>query len=257
MRIWFVRIISTLLLFSAMALAQQEVIPVPLVDRTGAGSPLEITGKVLLHENARANELEWSWGEHISATNISRKRILLFVVTLTENGRYVPLPGKHSAPGNGPTYRLADDRFFSEKLIEPGESIILRDSAGTPNTACCINPIGVRHDASVEYSVQFVEFSDGSVFGDPTEGHGDLAVRQSILATLREIVQSSARGTSDSLAKLSERSEFSDTSVGRQVLSRFEADGTLAGVQEAKRLLEVAERRRAMTTDASNSLKVQ
>lgn len=97
--------------------AQLESITVPLIDKTEAASPFEVSGRFLLQEAVHGNQLEWSWGQKVAIKNISGKPVLLFIVTLTETGRYPQ--GQHAATGDGLTYVIEDDRFFSENLMRP------------------------------------------------------------------------------------------------------------------------------------------
>jgi hypothetical protein len=226
----------------------QEVLTVPLVDKTGSDSPLEVSGRVLLRETARANELEWSWQDKVAIKNVSSKPILLFVATFTEIGRHPAPAGRHSAPGNGPTYEFDNDRFFSETLVQPGEVLALRDTTpGTPNIACCINPLAEVRDPSAEYRLHFVQFADGSSFGDPAEAQDALALRQTIMKGLRELIQSYVElGASGFSAKLKEPSTFSTTGVHGQILARYQDGGVPAALGDAQRMLATAERHAAM-----------
>jgi hypothetical protein len=243
---------------------QQDVFSVPIQTKSGADTPLQVSGKLTLQESARGNELEWSWGEKVAITNVTGKAILLFVATIAEIGRHPAPAGRHAALGDGPTYQLEDDRFFNEKLIEPGESLVLRDTKpGAPDVACCINPLAETHDPSAEYRVQFVQFADGSVFGDPAEARGSLAIRQTILRGLRELLQSYEHDgesgfvarlkdlrsylTNPNLApKVEDHPPFFATAVCRQIVARYDSDGTLAALGQAKKVLNVAEKHAAM-----------
>jgi hypothetical protein len=59
------------------------------------------------HLTVAGNQVQWSWGQHVVAKNISGKPILLFTATLTQIGRHPR--GKYAGPGDGPTYELGDD----------------------------------------------------------------------------------------------------------------------------------------------------
>jgi hypothetical protein len=233
--------------------AQTEVIPVPLIDNSGADSPFEVSGSLLLREAVRGNQLEWSWGENVAVKNISSKPILLFVVTLTELGRHPAPAGRHSAPGNGPTYQLEDDRFFGENLIQPGESLTLRDTEpGAPNMECCINPLAEKSDPAGEYDLRFVQFADGSTFGDPAEARDVLAWRETILRGLRELNQSYAEhGKQGFTAKLKEQSSFSETAPFGQILAKYNEGGVQTALDKARQILATAGQHAAMIAGAT------
>jgi hypothetical protein len=251
------RLRCTLLLcalcLSRFSTAQTEVITVPLIDKSGAGRPFEVSGSLLLREAVHGNQLEWSWGENVAVRNISSKPILLFVVTLTEVGRHPAPAGRHSAPGNGPTYELGDDRFFSENLIQPGESLTLRDTEpGTPEVACCINPLAEKSDPAGEYDLRFVQFADGSTFGDPAEARDLLAWRETILRGLRKLNRSYAEhGEQGFAGKLKEQSPFSESAPFKQILRKYRERGVRAALHKARQILATAEQYAAIIAGAT------
>ena len=59
------------LCLSRFSTAQTEVIPVPLIDKTGAASPFEVSGSLLLREAVHSNQLEWSVGARMSLLRTS------------------------------------------------------------------------------------------------------------------------------------------------------------------------------------------
>ncbi len=252
MRLRFIFLLLALCSSISCALAQ-EVLVVPLIDKTGAGSPFEVSGRLLLKEVVRANQLEWSWGQKVTVRNISGRPILLFVATLTEIGRH-PL-GRKAAPGDGPTYELDDDRFFSDDLIRPGESVTLRDTEpGTPDVACCINPLEEKRDPTAEYHLRFVQFADGSTFGDPAEARDALAIRSMISSGLRELLSAYTElGTPGFAARLREQSPFSATALCREILAKYREAGIQVALGRTEQILATAQRHSAMMTGAATA----
>ncbi len=220
----------------------QDVITVPLVDKTIGHSPFEVSGRALLRERARANELEWSWGEKVMVKNISDKAILLFVASLTEFGRHTASENRHTAPGNGATYMLEEDRFFSDRLVLPGDSLVLRDTQPTgQNLTCCINPLAEMREPLAEYRLLFVQFADGSTLGDEAEAADAMAMRETILSGMRELLEFYAeRGPSGFSSKLMERSAFSATSVYKQIFAKYSNEGLQAALSQTNRILTIA-----------------
>ena len=263
MKLFFATSLCALCLYSSPALSQ-DVFSVPVVDKSTAGAPFEVTGKATLQELARPSGLEWSWGEKVAVKNTSGKTILLFVVTITEVGRHSAHVGRRGALGNGPTYQLEDDRFFSERLIESGARFVLRDtSPGTPDQACCIDPLAEAHEPSAEYRLEFAQFADGSVFGDPAKAQGSLAFRQVILRGLRELLDSYERrgetGFVQALGNLrsaptdpnlpprqEDQPPFFSTAICRQVLASYDSAGAGAALDETTKILKIAETHEAM-----------
>jgi hypothetical protein len=243
---------------------QQGVFSAPVIDKSSAGAPFEVSGKVAVRESLRANQLEWSWGEKVIAENVSGKAIILFVATITEVGRHSAPVGRRVAPGDGPTYRLEDDRFFNEKLIEPGESLILRDTKpGSPDVACCVDPLAEAHDPSGEYRLLVVQFNDGSVFGDSAEARNSLMIRATILRGLHDLIQSYQDAgepgysaqlkdlrsylANPSLApKTEEQPPFFTTAIFTQILAKYETGGINAALNETRQILKTAEKHAAM-----------
>ena len=263
--------ISLFVLCLCPSLALQQDFSVPILDKSGAGTPFQVDGKLTLRESTRANELEWSWGEKVTVKNVSDKAMVLFVATIVEIGRHSPPVGRHAALGDGPTFQLEDDRFFKEKLIEPGESFLLRDTEpGDPDVGCCVNPLAETHNPSAEYRVKFVQFGDGSVFGDPTEARGSLAIRRTILRGLRELLKSYDRaGESGFVAslknlpsymidpslatKIKDEPPFFATAICRQIIARYESQGPSAALDETREILKTAEKHAAMITARPSS----
>ena len=243
MRIPFVLLLCALCL-SRPAVSQPETITVPLLDKSEIGSPFQVSGRFVLEESLHGNQLEWSWAQKVAVKNISDKPIMLFVATLTTIGRYPR--GQRAAPGDGPTYVIEDDRFFDEKLIRPSESLTLRDTEpGTPEVACCVNP-SAKKDPVAQYYLNFVQFADGSTFGDPLQAQDVLALRETILHGLRELNQSSSEyGEQGFTAKLKEQSPFSATMPFRQILTTYGEGGVRAAIDKAKQILNAAERHAA------------
>lgn len=263
MRSGFATSLEILCLLPSLAL-QQGVFSAPVVDKSSAGAPFEVSGNVAVRESLRANQLEWSWGERVIVENVSGKAIILFVATITEVGRYSAPVGRRVAPGDGPTYRLEDDRFFTEKLIEPRESLILRDTKpGSPDVACCVDPVAEPHDPLGEYRLLFAQFTDGTVFGDPAEARNSLRIRATILRGLHELLQSyettgepgfsaklkdlrSYRANPSLAPKTEEQPPFFATAIFTQILAKYEAGGINAALDETRQVLKIAEEHAAM-----------
>ena len=240
-------ILVLLVLLSLVSLAVPEAsFTVPVVDLTGAGSSLQVSGSLTLREAARGNELEWSWGQTVTVQNVSGKPILLFAATLSEIGRHTE--GQRAAPGDGATYELQQDRFFNEDLINPGEVLTVRDARpGKPDVACCVNPLAATREPKGEFRLRFVQFADGSTFGDMSEGEGALTLRRTILAGLRQLLQSYAEGGKAGFAaELSKQPAFMSTAPCRQISAKFSDSGAETAIEETKRMLAVAEQHSGM-----------
>jgi hypothetical protein len=138
----------------------------PLTDKTLSGSPFQVVGQVELNETPVANQLESSWSGNVIARNVSKKAILMLVASLTLIGRHNR--GSVRGPGDGATYMFSDDRFFRTDPIQPSESVQLWDiKPVSGHVECCINPLESPVRPKAEVAVRYVQFVDGSTFGDP------------------------------------------------------------------------------------------
>ncbi len=250
MRLHFAAVLLALGLLPSVTMAQ-EVITVPLLDKSDTESPFEVNGSIRLEETVRGDDLEWSWAQKITIKNISDRPILLFVAALTEIGRYPR--GPRSAPGDGPSYEFDDDRFFKDDLFLPGQSLTLRDSE--PNnrqTACCISSLPQKSNPSAEYKTCFVQFADGSTFGKDTDARDALTMRQMIVDALTELLKAYAQlGAPGFATKLSENSSFSSTAIGKQIVAKYHEGGVQPALVSAQRILATAQRHAAMISGAA------
>jgi len=114
-----------------------------------------VSGNITVQETVAGNEVSSLWVENVVARNISNKPILLLVGVLDAVG-----------PRSDGGYELVIDRFFSERLIQPAETIPLPYGTGQRGE-CCINPLGDVNEPKASFRVEFVQFVDGSTFANP------------------------------------------------------------------------------------------
>jgi hypothetical protein len=233
--------LSCVLCFARSFAAQQEQMNVPLIDRSSSGNPLEVTGQVLLQETVDGTQLESSWGERVVAKNISAKPILLLVTSLTLIGRHSR--GVLRGPGDGPTYVVSDDRFFNKSLIRPGESLVLRDTKPDKSQVeCCISPSERGSDPKAEFRVRFVQFADGSTFGDSAQAKDEFAVRAMIFDGLRALVKSySEHGESGFLAEMRRQQPWSASLPFADIRKSYDESGLSSAIARAQEILATAE----------------
>ena len=234
--------LSLLLLALFPPLFAQEVFTVPIIDKTEAGSPFDVvTAQATLTETLQGNQLISAWGDRLSLKNISGKAILLYVVRLQLIGRHNH--GLRQGPGDGPTYFLTDDRFFNPSLIRPGETVVVRDSKpGTGQVQCCVNPLEPASNPQAEFAVTFVQFQDGSHFGDPSNVKDELAIRAAILGGLRGLVTAYARNGPRAFEnEAQQQAPWHNTSIFGQILGRYKQAGAESAIALARETLAVAE----------------
>jgi hypothetical protein len=252
MKKWHFALLCVLCVAQASVAQKQERTDVAFVDKTPEGSPLEVAGQVSLQENIAGNQVEAVWGEKIVAKNTSTKPILLFVVSLSLLGRHSR--GALRGPGDGPTYNLSDDRFFTEDVIKPGDTVVLRDSKPDAGKAeCCINPLERGSDPKAEFRVRFVQFADGSSFGDPSEAKNDLEVRAMILNGLRKVVQSYSENGERGFLAAMEHQPWSNTLPCANIWTIYTERGVNPAMVRAQQTLTTAEKHVASTRPGPRS----
>jgi len=169
---------------------KKGVVVVPVEDESGPGSPLQVSGHASFLETVNANELTSSRSEEVRARNISGKPILLFVASFEDAG---PKSG-------GEDFDLAVDSFLKEKAILPGEDLILLQRPfGEHYTTESFGKTAVREVGKTAFSeerppkalfhLRFVQFSDGSTFGDPVIAAKWLDERKSTMVSLKKLRQ--------------------------------------------------------------------
>lgn len=229
-----------------------KLIEVPITDVTAGGSPLEVHGKALIHEVITGPKLEWSWGQKVVVKNISDKAITLVFATLTELGRH-PESGHPAGLGNGPTYIIVEDRFFAETEIRPSDSVVLRDAKpGTLGEGCCVNSIDKIRLPEADFKVLFVQYADGSIFGNPAAADDVFTYRKRTLGALRQLTQTQANGGEENFAaEFNRQCPLLGNQICPQISVAFERSGDQGAAAAARRLLGIAEKHAQLLTPYS------
>lgn len=189
-----------------------------LRNRSPHRSPIHIGGYVTFRDNTAEN-IRYYW-VHASAKNTSKKRIAAWSATL------------ETAGGSGPalTLRESHDFFFTGDVLAP------RASEGVSDQSCAMrfvlrppnsNRYAQRADATAlptkaSVRVQFVQFTDGSTWGDRDEAARIQLERRETLDKVKSLQQ-----------VYSERGEkaFMDVLAEPTALSCFERIKTLCRSQ--------------------------
>jgi hypothetical protein len=124
-------------------------------DRSDKGSPIQISGYMILGYDG-ANRFPFSYEESTSVKNVSTKSILLMIVHLEAS----------SGPGHDETY--SQDYFFGDALA-PGQ-VEVNHNPEQRFGATLVNgePLPFEKDPhpAAQAHAEFVQFSDGSTWGD-------------------------------------------------------------------------------------------
>jgi hypothetical protein len=147
-----------------------------LRDVSAKESPISVSGYVTYRYDDSKN-FPFSYQENISAKNVSSKSVLLMVMHVEANG----------TPGRDETY---SQEYFFENALEPG-AVEVHDEPGTSfGQAVNGTPlIDSEHDphAVAKVRVEFVQFSDGSTWGDAGAAEHVLKMRSETLAELDKL----------------------------------------------------------------------
>jgi hypothetical protein len=227
----------SVVLLSQVLLSQQKVIDVPFEDAGELGKPIEVTGKISVAETFAGNEVRSWWVENVTGKNVSTKPILLLIGILDA-------VGPHSDGG----YELIIDRFFSERVIQPGDTFLF-PGRKSERSECCMNPLDNSRDPKAEFRIQYVQFLDGSSFGDSAAAKDVIASRNSTLRVLKELERTySEQGEQSFIAHL-EKEVASDANGTVSLVGRTEKKkGTDAATSQLRKMIALAENRHEVTT---------
>jgi hypothetical protein len=210
---------------------------VQVQDRSGPGNPFAISGTVELRETPLENErVRVEISENILAKNISGKTILTFVAWLDLTPAY-----------GGPEHSVRQyECFFAPDVIKPGEDHTLSQ----PRPGYSIDPYDPADSpqpARAELRIVYVQFLDGSVFGQETLGRHIRSLRKQTWHHLKDLDKTYTKlGEADFLQELSETVEPGEVDVFIENIRQTQrTSGTVAAVLKIQSALEFARERQA------------
>jgi hypothetical protein len=165
--VWLVLLAST-----AAAWAQSESV-LTVVQVSKAGAPVTVTGRVTAKDQP-SEVLRYSFEGDVEMTNISGRAILLMIVDLNIVST-LPI---------SLDYLEEDDYFFEPKMLEPGSIAELQRRLGRLGEPSRKDDFTKEVKPSARAKVLFVQFSDGSTWGDAAAGERLLTNRQLSLKQL-------------------------------------------------------------------------
>jgi hypothetical protein len=166
-------------------------IRIPLQDVSDGGCPIRVSGHVSFQDDP-SQLSRYTYGIEGSIENVSGEGVVLTVIHIQTRG-----VNRHGLDGN----RSSDDHFFGPRDLQPGEvENIPATTVGFNEPATDGRMIGheeanwelAREDVGPEQTplatakVTFVQFADGSTWGDTAAGHNLLVYRREILTELRK-----------------------------------------------------------------------
>jgi hypothetical protein len=169
-----------------------------LVDASDKGSPVILSGTVSSSNDLATGTLGVTFHMNVRATNTSHKDILLTVITMDMT----------DASGFRRDYTKINDYFFTSELLKASGIETLQDTLAPLPEA--VGKIDVRPTVpKASARVAFVEFLDGSTWGDPEAGKEILIERRLTWNKLNHLSQTfRTEGEHQFLSELTEPSEL-------------------------------------------------
>jgi hypothetical protein len=197
---------------------------IPVVDKSESGSPLKISGTASFTELIVANSVQSSSSFKVDARNVGDRAIILVLAHFEKTG-----------PHGGGTHQVIQRDHFFWGNIAPGESLVLaRGGPGRRTSACCVSPRGAANEPKAEIRVQYVQFIDGSTFGDKTTAKDTLGIRSAILDALRRL--DNASNSENFLALLAQKIQPEDADIFLETFRRTrKSHGTAAARAQVRR----------------------
>jgi hypothetical protein len=179
---------------------------IPVVDKSDSRSPLKISGTASFTELMVANSVKSSSSFKVDARNRGDKAIILVLAHFEKTGPH----------GVGTHQVIQRDHFFWGN-IGPGELLVLaRSRPGRRPLAS--SPRGPANEPKAEIRVQYVQFIDGSTFGDETTAKDILGTRSAILDALRRL--DNASNSENFLALLEQKIQPEDADIFLETFRR-------------------------------------
>jgi hypothetical protein len=154
--------------------AGAEDLVVPIVDKSDSGSPLENEGNITLSEMTNYGTSIRSHKDQWTVRNKSHKPIITIIETLRI--RY--------ASGHIKEVKNQYEAFFGPTLLKPGDAVSFSDNAsGNEFSKVTQN----SNEPICEVLARWVQFADGSTWGDVAYAEELLKTRAAILNQLKQL----------------------------------------------------------------------
>lgn len=198
------------LLLAALSFAQEQKTDVAATDAV-SGQPLTFSGTIQCDEIVNGGNIAQKFNGNISGKNVSGKEILLYVV------RFDPVCFRQ---GIAPQ-QYQHDWFFKEHGILDGESVPFPLELDSDHDG--VNPnVAV---SSLPATVLYVQFADGSEYGNHDAGMFNRNQRSEVEAYLRQLVAADQAGFVRLLNEKKDPQKSSIWAVNEHVKMLFQAQG--------------------------------
>ncbi len=137
--------------------------------------PLSSSGTISMSETVSSGLAHLSYSENLQTVNASAKPILMFVQEVTVE----------YSSGYRDVDRKEYERYFASRMLEPGETF----QYGRADHGVKVLPVTNLTTSSPSCTIKtlFVQFADGSTFGDEKYASHILAIRKDIATALEHL----------------------------------------------------------------------
>jgi len=215
---------------------------VEITDISSSDSPLKISGHVSFEEVVTDIEAKARYSLDATLTNVSSKPIMSYHIAMSVS----------PSIGPGVNAQYTDDRFFRDEMIaQPGGAALLQETASTWRAVPIANAAPESKVAVVKAKVVFVQFADGSRFGDEKWGAKIRNERVGAISDLNAATSAYASGISvnEGLQSALNNSKANFTSINSVILSHvkdiLDSKGATAALAEMQKLLKTADQRKS------------
>jgi hypothetical protein len=226
--------ITPILVIACVGFVLADDAGVPVADKSERGSPLENTGSVRLSETVQNGNTHFSYQADVAARNISSKTIMAVVASLDIT----------DSQGHKVQEMESGDLFFKDNTLKPGDVLTL--SYNQPSEYFVpLKYSSAQTTPSAESRTLFVQFEDGTTFGDEKYANRLMNSRQetwNALAHLNDVCTKQSQAAC--LAELQKTAELRSVDMYLQNLRRSEQqNGLEPTLEKIRATLKTAELR--------------
>ena len=223
-----------LLLLAGPCLAQ--VVNIPITDSaTSLHAVLANDGGLTFKRTTDGNSAEVTYSQNWTVRNASDKPILALHEVLLI----------HYKNGGTAAHSASYDAFFGTRAFEPGSSLNF-SPAPTTSKHGITESDPEFNIVSCEIAEQWVQFQDGTILGNPTDGQQVLSSRRTDLLFFEELNQAYVNGGEEAFVRKLQRLSDSASQYLSDIQSLRQNEGTDKAVQTVQRYLTAAEAKKQL-----------
>jgi hypothetical protein len=145
-----------------------------VTDTSESGSPLKVSGTASFTEEIARNAVTFSGDYKVDARNVSDKGIILVLAEFDEGGPH----------GAKRRHVIQLDHFFWDEIASGQSFVLARGDPAKRVPGCCETPLTPAAEPTAEIRVRYIQFADGSTYGDDRTAENALRLRSAIREAL-------------------------------------------------------------------------